>query len=366
MNNDEITLKTDSNIINIEGNIQNNDDEEEKNSNNEEKILTEEEIRLGSKPALITLIILSIGPLLSQFTGALYGIVDTWWVSKAIGNVGMTAISTYNNFDVISRGFGTFLSVAASSIISSLFGEGDTLLAGQLLVDLIRISFIFALIIPLLFVPLTRPVAIWFGADTFIVELGREYVLPLLYCGFVPCLYLLACGCLQSEGRSWYFSFTQITSCLLNMLIFDPLFLFGFKLGIKGAAWATVLAELLPAIFIFYQYFTGKLGIKPKFSYFLKPFSPIIMKALGVGFSQFIFMLSLSIPGIFMRKFLGLTCSSPSVYNDVMAAFNVLIKFYQIVYSVGSSLVLGFIPSAGFAFGAKRFKRVLYLFIHGI
>ena len=74
-----------------------------------EQSVSDEAKRLGSRPPLKTLAILSVGPLISQITSSMYGIVNTVWVSKAIGEKGMTAVSTYLVFDSIGRAFGFFL-----------------------------------------------------------------------------------------------------------------------------------------------------------------------------------------------------------------------------------------------------------------
>ena len=346
------------------------DIEDNKNSENlpinKNMEFSEEVERLGGKRALPTMILLSVGPFISQLSTALYGIVDTMWVSKAIGDRGMTAISTYSNFDTISRAFGYFLGVSISSMASSLFGSGEGSETGQLLSDLIRIGFFFGIIIPLIFLPITRPIARWFGASEEIVELGRLYVFPLLISSIVPCLYLLVCGCLQAEGRAKYFTVVQLTACILNLIIFDPLFLFGFKTDISGAAWATVLAELIPTLYVLYEYYKGKLGIKPKLNQLFQPFSKYTLTSLKIGSSQFIFMLSLALPGIIMRKYLGMTCLTVEIYNDVMAAYNTLLRIYVVISSVGASMVMGFVPAASYSFGAKRLKRVIYLLTHGL
>ena len=350
--------------------------EEEKNSSNETNLLdtllttsdndfSEEAERLGGSSPLVTLILLSLGPFVSQIMGALYGIIDTIWIANAIGDIGMTAISTYSNFDTINRAFGYFLSSGASSMISSLIGSKKGNEAGQLISDLIRVSFIFGIIIPICFVPLTTPIAHWFGASDEVIDLGLKYVLPLLYYSFVTCLYLLACGCLQAEGRYMLYSIIQVVACIINLGILDPIFLYGFKTGIVGVPWATIITEFFAAFYIFYNYYKGKFGIKPQFNDLFKSFSPYSYTALKIGSSQFIFMLSLALPGILMRKIVSLTCKTEKIYNDVMAGYNTLIRLYVVISSVGASIVMGFVPAASYSFGAKLIKRVLSLFYHG-
>jgi len=325
---------------------------------------SEEVERLGGKNALPTLAMLSIGPFIAQIANALYGIGDTMWVTKSIGDIGMTAISTYSNFDTVNRAFGSFLGSGATSVISTLFGSGQGHDAGQLVCDLIRIAFIFAILIPLIFVPITRPVAYWFGASTDVVELGREYILPLLYGSIIPCLFLLGLGCLQAEGRAWLYTIAQLVGGFFNLVVFDPLFLFGFKMGIKGAAFATNAGELIPMTILFYYYFKGHFGIKLKWSYLLQPFCSHTWQALKIGASQFVLVLSFSLPGVVLRKYLGMACTSVDTYNDVMAAYNTLLRFYMLVFSVSGSLILGFVPAASYSYGARRFRRVMFLLLH--
>lgn len=72
--------------------------------------------RLAGRPPLITLIVLAIGPLISQF-------VSTIWVSRALGETGMAAVSLFTNLDNVGRAFGYFMNCSASQKISSLFGQ---------------------------------------------------------------------------------------------------------------------------------------------------------------------------------------------------------------------------------------------------
>ena len=79
---------------------------------------------LGGRPPLKTICDLSAGPIVSQLINALYGIVTTFYISMAIGDRGLSAVSTYAVFDSVGRSFGFFLSTSASATISALFGAG--------------------------------------------------------------------------------------------------------------------------------------------------------------------------------------------------------------------------------------------------
>jgi Na+-driven multidrug efflux pump len=328
--------------------------------------LSPEEERLGSRNPLPTIVYLSIGPLISQLTGALFPIVNTLWVSKTVGDQGLTALSMYLNFDTISRGFAFFLQVAASTQISSLFGSNQRAEASRVFSDLIRLTLLCAILIAVGFVFIAKPTVRWFRASDDIVELGFRFILPNLLGGFVPCLFLFACGCLQAEGRSWVFSAVQITSMVLNMLAFSPFFLFVCKTGIAGVSYSALCAEFIPAAVIIVLYYRGKFGIRPELGDLFKRPIRESWAAVKVGGSQLVFQLSQALPGIILRKFFGEACAAAGDCNldDLMAGYNPYCRIWTVVVSVSNAVAIGFLPAASYAAGARRFTRIVHLLIH--
>lgn len=339
------------------------------NQTTEEKpAMSDEARRLGSRGPLKTIILLSVGPLISQITGSMYGIVNTVWISKAIGDKGMTAISTYNNFDTIGRSFAYFLQVGASAEISALFGCGKGHEAAQVFSDLLRFSIVCTALASGCFLPWCKAAARWFGASEEIVDLGYEYILPNLLGTIVPCIFLLACGCLQAEGRSWLFTAVQVSSMVGNMLMFAPFFLFVCRMGMCGVAYSTLCAELVPGIVLVILFYRGKFGIKPHVRDLLKRPCKHTWMALKLGFSQLIYQLSLALPGLLVRYYFGYGTKfyddPVATFNDVMAGFNTFCRFWAMVVCVPNALTIGFLPAASYANGAKRFGRVTRLLLH--
>lgn len=357
----DIKSSNESNELNLASNPENQP------TTPNQRELTEEDIRLGGKTPLKTVCFLSVGPLVSQLTSALYGVINTIWVSKALGDSGLTAIATYQNFDFIGRSFAAFLQVSATTKIASLFGEGLNSEASQVFTDLLRFSVFFSILTPAIFIPLSKVCVKWFGAEEFIIDLGFKYIVPNLCLSIVPCIFLIGCGCLQAEGRSWLFSLTQVVALCLNMFVFCPLFLLGFKVGIAGAAIATGLAELLPGLVVIILFYRGKFGIKPEIRQHLKKFSPHSFEALKLGLAQLILQVSWCIPGIIVRKLIGLECDhDTNLFNNVMAAFNTFNRLWPIEAAVPNAINIGFIPAAAYANGAKRYTRILWLLFHAL
>ena len=350
--------------LNPEENEVHNDAEEEKET--VEPRHTAEDEKLGGHPPLSTIFRLSFGPLLSQVTNALFGIITTIWVSKAIGVDGVSAVSTMNAFDGIGRAFGFFLAVAASTQISSLFGRGLSQEAGQLIADLLRMCLVCGAIVPACMLPILKPCARWFGAEEKIVEMGFQYMLPLCACTTTTCMYVATGGFLQGEGRTFLFGMLNISNLCLNMLILDPLFLFPLKMGIVGASLATVISEIIPTVIVLACFYAHKFGVKPTCHQLLTKFSPHSIPSLKVGFSQLISQLSVCIPSVLVRKYVGLTTEKEVDFTNAMAGFNASIRFNNLSMSIFFAITQALSPAASYAYAAKRYRRFLWLCFHSL
>lgn len=114
--------------------------------------------------------------MISQFVSSLYSIVAMIWVSRAVGETEMAAISLFTNLDNIGRAFGYFMNCSASQKILTLFGQKKADEASQVICDLFRCSLISGMIVPALLIPVSKPLGRWFGADDIILQMGFDYL----------------------------------------------------------------------------------------------------------------------------------------------------------------------------------------------
>lgn len=332
-------------------------------NNKQDKSIELEHYRLAGRPPLKTIMFLSIGPMVSQVVGALYSIIDTIWVAKACGDEGMAAVSTYNCFDNIGRSFGFFICTAAATKTAQLFGQRKEPEVNQIFCDLIRCALICGMIVPAILLPTVKHAARWFGANEDIVQFGYEYISFLSGGSFCTCLFLTCGGFLQGEGRTHVFAAMELFSFILNGFLFDPLLLLVGKLGVRGAAIATVLSELFPSLILIGWYFKGAFAVRPELRGLFRKFSPHTFQALRVGFAQLITNLSYFVPTIIVRKLLGLTLP-PDQFNEGFAGYNVCIRFQYLTDSVFNAINQAVIPAASYAHGAERHARWLKLIGH--
>ena len=328
---------------------------------NTELKIEDEKIRLGGYPPLKTICRLTIGPLLSQVIQSLYGLMNSFWISKTIGEKGMTVMSIIVVVDFINIAFANFFNICMSARISYLFGSKQEINAPQVVVDLHRFCFIIGVLVPAVLLPVSLPLMEWYGADEEIKSMGFDYLLPQLCCCFVNYTYMSMCGLLQAMGHSIIYGVCQVTSAVLNMAVFDPLFLVALKTGMWGASLATVLSNFCPALVIYIMVFSGKFAVKPKFKSYLKKFNPHCFSALRVSLSQLISNLAGSIPVLLLAKYMALSGEAVGKYEVYMAAWNVNDRLYSFTICVCNALNQGFLPAASFAYGSNRMNRLLRL-----
>lgn len=330
------------------------------------KITKDKNWRLGGRPPLKTITSLSIGPVISQIINAAYGIITTFYISLAVGEEGLSAISTYAVFDSMGRSFGFFLATAASAEISALFGQNKDNEVHQLAADIFRLSFLFGIIIPVILVPNLKAAARWFGASEPIVELGWKYIAPLSGCAFFSVMYIAETGLLIAEGRTGLSSVLLISSLVLNLGIFGPIFLFGAKIGMLGAALATILSESLTGLTFAILFFCGKFTSKPTLKMLISKPSPYIGIAIKIGLSQLLAQMSAIIPAIVVRKIIGNACYNMAepAYNEVMSGYICSFRYQALVIAIFTGITQAQIPCTSFAYQKHENKRILWLTFH--
>lgn len=323
----------------------------------------EEHKRLGGYPPLRTLVRLSPGPLISQIVNSLYGVIDSMWVSKFIGEIGLTALSLAYILDNSALSFGFFIAIAASSQISYLFSKKQYEVVSHLSVDLLKVCVIFALIVPAVLFPCARPLFKFIGGTGKVNDLAFDYAIRLLSLNLVTCCYHCVCGILQAEGRTWLYGGAQIISMLLNMALFDPLLLWSMKRTL-GSSLATEISMFIPASIILIVMFCGKFSTKPSRKYVFKCFCPETGAALKAGLSAFIMNISISLPSLILQKFIAIRANRVGEYDMIVAAYNAISRIYTVSTCVPIAINAAYLPAASYAFGKKDYKRLLWLTFH--
>jgi Na+-driven multidrug efflux pump len=328
--------------------------------------IDEEAMRLGSRTPARTVLILSVGPLLCQMIQALYGVTDTLWVARTIGQLGVAVYGAVIVIEFIAVSVSNYLMAGLSARLSYLFGEGRGHECGQMYVDYLRIALFLGIILPCCILPATKPLIKWFGADEQLASMCLQYMFPISVFCFLNFLFTMGCGVLQAEGRALLYGITQVSSLVANMAVFDPLFLVAFKLPMWGASLATIVSEGIPGITLAVLICNGKFSLVTNARMFVSKPSPETWEALQLGLSSLIAELSMTAPAVLVQKYLNMAATSIGEYETIIAVWAVTGKLYILVEGICIGFSFGLLPGAAFAYGANRLNRLFWLAVHAL
>ena len=325
----------------------------------------EEKYRLGGRKPLKTLIFLVAGPILSRIGSTTYDIVDSVWVNKAFGKSGLSWIGCVFVLQYLIHGFSQMLHVSVSSKLGYLHAQRLSHKIPRVLYDLFRVALVMCMIVPALILPLAKPLMKWmeFGEESR--AKGFLFLIPLSAGYISTSMYYLSCGVLQASGFSVYYGIAHLASAVLNMAVFDPLFLFGFETGIWGVSLASVLSDLVVAMCVIIFVKKRRVIQSPaKPLWFFQKFSKHTHSALKSGFSAFVNQVAMTLPCVLIQKYLSSAASAEGVKTEVMGVWHIMARVYTMCTMVMSAFVSAFLPAASFAYGGGFGERLLWLSFH--
>ena len=299
------------------------------------KLLTSQAV-----PASIGILVMSI-----------YGIVDTIFVGRFVGSLGIGAITVVLPITFLISSIGMAIGVGGASIISRSFGKSDPekaylTFANQIIVtSSLAIAFV---VFGLIFIDEILAV---FGGKGDVLAPAKAYFQIVLY--GVPFLAwaMMSNNIIRAEGYPKVAMYTLIIPAIANMIL-DPIFIVGLDMGIEGAAWATALAYMASATYTTYYFLFGKGELKIKLR-LLRLDWKIIREIFAIGSVTLARQGTISVLSIVLNNSLfayggALGLSTYGIINRVMmfANFPVL------------GITQGFVPIVGYNYGAKLEDRV--------
>ncbi len=298
---------------------------------------------------------LSAPSILGMLVYALYNIVDTIFVGRALGEesvFGIGGLVVAFPIQMLAFGIGIGLGVGGASIISRALGAKDTEKARKTLGTVLFLGIALGLAYTIVGLAFLDPLLKLFGATPGIMPYARDYLEVILAGSVVFTLGIAAEDLVRAEGNARYAMFAMLLGAGLNILL-DPVFIFGFGMGVRGAAIATVIAQFASMTFLLRYFLAGK-GSVPFKPELLKLDSGISREMLAIGISPLIIEASNSFMMIFVNNALGTYGGDVSI-----AAFGIIHRLYLFIFLPILGISFGLQPIVGYNYGAKQFSRVI-------
>ncbi len=312
---------------------------------------------LGEEKITKLLFKFSIPCILSLLISSLYNIVDQIFIGhSSLGYLGNAATGVVYPITIIAVAFAWCFGDGAAAYLSLCQGRGDTKNAHQAIGNSLIITFVTSILFLILGFIFKDKLLYLFGASSKSIKLARDYYTIIL--SGIP-IYMLGNsmnGIMRADG-SPKFSMLATTIGAITNIILDPIFIFGFNWGIKGAAYATVIGQIATLIISVIYYLkpqTFKL-IKASFKINFSIFKNVIK----LGISTFITQISIVIISLVCNIMLAKYGAQSKYGADIpIAVIGIAMKVFSIVINIIVGIILGAQPIFGYNYGARNIARV--------
>lgn len=307
--------------------------------------------RLGIDPIPKLLADLAIPAFIGLFVTGLYNIVDTIFVARGVGTLGVAGASIAFPVQMIISSLAGALGIGGASVISRRLGANNKEEADQVFGNVLGLVLLLSLSGVLLASSTLTPLLRLFGASDTIMPYARDYLGIILYgtlfFAFLFCMHNIV----RAEGNAKTAMSSMLISAILNIIL-DPIFIFKLGMGIKGAALATVLSQVTSAVYLSIYFVSGKSVFSFKMAN-LRPKLYLVKEIVAIGTSAFVRLSSMSIMLVVANNMALLYGGDLAV-----AVFGIIHKVLMFSVMPINGVVQGLLPVAGYNYGAEQHERV--------
>lgn len=308
-------------------------------------------LELGTKPVGTLLAQYALPAIVAMVASSLYNMIDSIFIGQGMGAYAISGLAITFPFMNLSAAFGAAVGIGSSTFLSVKLGQRDYGIANAILGNCVVLNIMIGIVfggVSLLFLD---PILRFFGASDNTLPYAREYMQIILLGNAVTHLYLGLNSVLRAAGKPRSAMYLTIFTVVLNVIL-APLFIYTFKLGIRGAAYATVLAQTV-AMCIQWRMFTNKQELL-HFEYDkFRIRMPIIRSIVAIGVSPFAMNACACMVVIFINNTL-FTHGGDMAVGAYGIANRVAFVFVMITIGVCQ----GMQPIAGYNYGAQNYNRL--------
>ena len=307
---------------------------------------------LGTERIRKLLLQYAVPAVIAMTASSLYNMVDSIFIGQMVGPLAISGLALTFPLMNLAAAFGALVGVGAATLISMRLGQRDYETAQRVLGNVVVLNAIIGVLFAAGVLACLDPILYFFGGSEATVGYAHEYMAIILLGNVVTHMYLGLNAVLRASGHPKLSMYATINTVVINTIL-DALFIYGFGWGIRGAAIATVLAQVVSLVWQF-----RILSDKNELLHFRRGIyrlrKRIVRDIMAIGMSPFLMNLAACFIVILINK------SLQRYGGDLM------IGAYGIVNRLGFFFVMivmgvnqGMQPIAGYNFGARQYDRVL-------
>ena len=309
-------------------------------------------LELGTKPVGALLLQYALPAIVAMVASSLYNMVDSIFIGQGVGAVAISGLAITFPFMNLSAAFGAAIGVGSSTFLSVKLGQRDYEIANRILGNNAMLNIIVGIGFGAICLLFLDPILRFFGASDATLPYAREYMQIILVGNAVTHLYFGQNAVLRAASKPKMAMYITIFTVIFNALL-DPLFIYTFQMGIRGAAYATVLAQFV-ALCWQWRLFSDKEELL-HFEYDkFRIEMPIVRNIIGIGISPFAMNACACLVVIFINN------SLVSYGGDMaVGAYGIANRIAFVFVMVTMGVCQGMQPIAGYNYGAENYHRML-------
>ena len=329
-------------------------------------------ISLGSDSLGKLLARYAIPAIIAMASSSLYHIIDSIFIGHGVGGTAISGMAITLPIMNIASAFGAMVGIGAAARISIRLGEGNKHAAERILGNAVMLNLILGVSIMLVFLFFLDPILVFFsGGNASKEALGyaRDFMEIIMFGNIITHLYLGLNEQLRASGyprKAMYIMLTAIALCAL----LNPLFIFVLDWGIRGSAWATVVAQSIALSIQLHHYTSNSSFLRFRRTAFRLD-KAIIGAILSIGMAPFLLNVCASFVTRFMNTALlkyggtgawdvvSATTFDGNVGDIYVGAYGVMNRVILLFIMVAQGFNQGMQPIVGYNYGAKQYGRVL-------
>lgn len=296
--------------------------------------------------------------IIAQTAASLYNMVDSIYIGHipGVGSAAISGLAVTFPLMNLATAMGTLVGVGATTLISVLLGQKNYDTARRVLSNVLSLNLIIGALFSGVTLAFLDPILCFFGASDVTLPFARDYMLIILVGNVFTHLYFGFNGLIRASGHPKTAMGLTLFTVISNAVL-DPVFIFVFEMGIRGAALATVICQMAALVYTM-KFFLDKKNLL----HFPKPMFQIDWRiagqSLAIGLGPFLMNSAACLVALFINQQLG-------KYGGDLAigAYGIVNRLTMLFIMICMGFNQGLQPIAGYNYGARQYHRVKEVFV---
>ena len=310
---------------------------------------------LGTQPIRHLLFKYALPAIIAMTASSLYNIVDSIFIGHGCGPLALSGLTVAKPMMDICAAFGSFVGVGASSLVAIFLGEKNYENAGRTLGNVIVLNIILSTLVMVVALVWLDPILLAFGGSADTLPYARDYMEIILYGNIVTHIYFGLNNMLRSMGHPKTSMAATIVAVSVNILL-DPVFIFALDMGVRGAALATVISQMIAVAWQFFIFCNPHEIIHFKKGIWRLD-RQITLRSFAIGASPFLMNIAHCFVVVIINRQLVRFGG-----DMALAAYGIINRFTFVFAMIVMGLNQGMQPIVGFNYGARQYHRMLRAF----